>query len=113
MLVIVDGGFCDGAALLPLQDHGVSRHSLTRTMSNLKRRTLEMLGPGEELIEVEPYHYARSREPGRFPSTATIRPRVLRKPNPHRRRDRSLDGCPRFARRTAICLGIMRAIRSP
>jgi hypothetical protein len=61
--VIVDRGLFDAAALFPLEDHGVSRHWLTRTKSNLKRRTLGTLGPGDELVKLEPHHYARSREP--------------------------------------------------
>lgn len=62
-LVIVDRNFYDGAALFPLQDHGANRHWLIRTKSNLKWRTLETLGPGDELVEVEPHHNVRSREP--------------------------------------------------
>ncbi len=62
-LVIVDRGFWDGAALFPLQDHGACRHWLTRTRSNLKWRILQTLGPGDEIIEMEPHHNVRGREP--------------------------------------------------
>lgn len=62
-LVIVDRNFYDGAALFPLQDHGANRHWLIRTKSNLKWRTLERLGPGDELVEVEPHHNVRRHEP--------------------------------------------------
>jgi hypothetical protein len=62
-LVIVDRGFWDSGALVPLADHGVSRHWLTRTRSNLKWRVLQALGPGDELVEMAPDSHARAREP--------------------------------------------------
>jgi hypothetical protein len=62
-LVIVDRGLWDGSALFPLQDHGANRHWLTRTRSNLKWRTLQILGPEDEIVEMEPHHNVRRREP--------------------------------------------------
>ncbi len=62
-LVIVDRGFWDSGTLAPLADHGVSRHWLTRSRSNLRWRVLQELGPGDELVEVTPDSHARAREP--------------------------------------------------
>lgn len=62
-LAIVDRGFWDGAALFPLADHGANRHWLTRTRKNLKWRTLQTLGSGDEIVEMEPHHDVRAREP--------------------------------------------------
>lgn len=62
-LVIVGRGFWGGAALFPIEDHGANRHWLTRTRSNLKWRILHSFGPGDEIVEREPHHSVRSREP--------------------------------------------------
>jgi hypothetical protein len=62
-LVIVDRNFYDATALFPLQDHGANRHWLIRAKRGLKWRTTQTLGPGDELVEAEPRHSARSREP--------------------------------------------------
>jgi hypothetical protein len=62
-LVIVDRNFYDAAALFPLQDHGANRHWLIRARKNVKWSVLESIGPGDELVEVEPHHDVRAREP--------------------------------------------------
>ena len=62
-LVIVDRNFYDAAALFPLQDHGANRHWLIRARRDLKWRTLEKLGPGDEIVEAEPNHTVRKNEP--------------------------------------------------
>jgi transposase IS4-like protein/DDE family transposase len=62
-LVIVDRNFYDATALFPLQDHGANRHWLIRAKRGLKWRVVETLGPGDELVEAEPHHNTRSREP--------------------------------------------------
>ncbi len=62
-LVIVDRNFHDGAALFPLQDHGANRHWLIRARKNVKWRTFQVLGPGDELVEVETQNDVRRREP--------------------------------------------------
>jgi Transposase DDE domain len=62
-LVIVDRGFFDGAALFPLADHGACRHWLTRARRNLKWHGLQTLGPGDEIVQMEPQYAVRSREP--------------------------------------------------
>jgi hypothetical protein len=62
-LVIGDRNFYDAAVLFPLQDHGVNRHWLIRAKRNLRWRVVKTLGPGDELVEVEPTLYARHRDP--------------------------------------------------
>lgn len=62
-LVIVDRNFYDAAALFPLQDHGANRHWLIRAKRGLKWRTVETLGPGDELVEAAPHRNVRGREP--------------------------------------------------
>lgn len=61
-LVIVDRGFHDAAALFPLQDHGASRHWLIRAKRNSRWEVIESLGPGDEVVEVEPTYQARARD---------------------------------------------------
>ncbi|HEU4402275.1 MAG TPA: IS4 family transposase, partial [Candidatus Polarisedimenticolia bacterium] len=62
-LVIVDRNFYDAAALFPLQDHGASRHWLIRARRDVKWRTVEKFGPGDELVETQPNHTVRDNEP--------------------------------------------------
>jgi hypothetical protein len=62
-LVIIDRNFFDSSALYPLQEHGANRHWLIRTKSNLKWRTLKALGPGDELVAMDPARSTRRRTP--------------------------------------------------
>jgi hypothetical protein len=62
-LVIVDRNFYDANVLLPLANHGVSRHWLIRTRSNTRWRVIRRLGPGDDLVELPVSGYARTANP--------------------------------------------------
>lgn len=69
-LVIVDRGFLAAAILYPLQHAG--RHWLTRATKQTRWRTVERLGPGDEIVELEVSHQARKRDPS-LPRTWRMR----------------------------------------
>ncbi len=71
-LVIVDRNFFDYGVLRSLQEHGANRHWLIRTKKNQKWRTLQALGPGDELVAMDPSRSARQRNPG-LPPVAEMR----------------------------------------
>lgn len=62
-LVIADRNFFDYSVLYGLNAHGANRHWLIRTKSNLKWRTLEKLGSGDELVSMDPGDRTRRRHP--------------------------------------------------
>lgn len=63
-LVVVDRNFFDYSALYPLDQHGVDRHWLIRARANLRWQTVEKLGPGDELVVMEPARSTREKTPG-------------------------------------------------
>ena len=52
-VTIVDRNFLAAPVLIPLQPDGRNRHWLVRAKSNTQWRALEMLGKGDELVELE------------------------------------------------------------
>jgi hypothetical protein len=60
-LTILDRGFLSYAPLHRLATTGQQRHWLIRAKSNLKWRTLQRLGPHDELVEIEPARALRSQ----------------------------------------------------
>lgn len=68
-LVIMDKGFIDYGLFFRLS-HGDNgdvtglKHWLVRAKKNLRWKTLEVLGTGDELVEVSISPYARSKDPG-------------------------------------------------
>ncbi len=62
-LVIGDRNFYDAGALVPLAGHGANRHWLVRGKRNLRSRVIRRLGPGDDLVEMEVSHQARSANP--------------------------------------------------
>lgn len=62
-LVIVDRNFFDAGVLVPLASHGACRHWLIRAKCNLRWRVVKRLGPGDDLVEMETSHRARSANP--------------------------------------------------
>jgi len=69
-LVIVDKGFFGANILLPLATNG--RHFLVRAKSNLKWRTIEKLGRGDEIVEMNVNPYSRRLDPT-LPETWRVR----------------------------------------
>lgn len=67
-LTIFDKGFLNYGALWRLHhdDDGkpTTRHFLIRAKTNLKWKTLKVLGPGDELVEVAINSHARKKDPG-------------------------------------------------
>lgn len=61
-LTVLDRGFF-GASFLLAIEQGRDRHWLTRGKSNLKMRTLERLGPGDELVEMDVSKAALKKDP--------------------------------------------------
>jgi hypothetical protein len=61
-LVVVDRGFLSAGILIPLAEHG-ERHWLTRATKQTKWKTLERLGDGDELVELEVSSQARAKNP--------------------------------------------------
>ena len=62
-LCIVDKGFWDAGILVPLARGGSNRHWMIRAKSNTAWTTLEKLGRGEELVELEVSWYSRQKDP--------------------------------------------------
>lgn len=62
-LTIVDKGFFAAYVLIPLARDGKNRHWLTRAKKNLRWRTLERLGPRDELVEMKVSSSARAKDP--------------------------------------------------
>jgi hypothetical protein len=58
-LVLVDRNHLQASVLIPLTTLGTERHWLTRAKSTTSFRTVERLGPGDELIEFEVSSSAR------------------------------------------------------
>lgn len=76
-LVVVDRGFLDYGLFFRLShnDDGVvtgQRHWLVRAKKNLRRKTIKVLGPGDELVELPISHAARQKDPG-LPKTMVVR----------------------------------------
>jgi hypothetical protein len=74
-LTILDRGFLSYALLHRLASAGSQRHWLIRAKSHLRWRTLERLGPHDELVEIEPSGTLRKAHPELPP---TLRARVVR-----------------------------------
>jgi len=66
-LTVLDRGFFGASFLLAIEQRG-DRHWLTRGKRNLKMRTLERFGPGDELVEMDVSKAARKKDPS-LPST--------------------------------------------
>jgi len=62
-LTIVDRNFFNAPTLIPLARGGTNRHWLTRAKKNTRKRVLETLGPGDELVEMNVSTYARKQDP--------------------------------------------------
>jgi hypothetical protein len=60
-LVIVDRNFFNYGVLQSLHEHGANRHWLIRTKKNQKWRCVKTLGPGDELVAMEPHPRTRQR----------------------------------------------------
>ncbi len=73
-LTILDRGFLSYAPLHRLATTGQERHWLIRAKSNLRWRTLQRLGPHDELVEIEPSRALRKAHP-ELPQT--LRARVV------------------------------------
>lgn len=52
-ITVVDRGFAAAGILIPLARDGQNRHWLTRATANRKWRTVERLGPGDEIVEIK------------------------------------------------------------
>lgn len=62
-LTVVDRGFLFAELLMPLAADG-KRHWLTRTRKNTSYETVQKLGPGDEIVELNVTHRARQNSPG-------------------------------------------------
>lgn len=71
-LAILDRGFLSYGLLHRLATSGAERHWLIRAKANLRWRTLERLGPHDELVEITVPRQARRAHP-ELPETLTLR----------------------------------------
>jgi len=75
-LTIFDKGFLNYGALWRLHHDAdgepTTRHFLIRAKTNLKWKTVAVLGPGDELVEVSMSRQARKKDPG-LPRTMRVR----------------------------------------
>jgi hypothetical protein len=62
-LVLVDRAYLQAAVLVPLTTAGVERHWITRAKTTTKFRSIQRLGPGDELVEFEVTAAARRKDP--------------------------------------------------
>ena len=62
-LVLVDRAYLQAAVLVPLMTTGVERHWITRAKTTTTFRSIQRLGPGDELVEFEVTAAARRRDP--------------------------------------------------
>jgi hypothetical protein len=62
-LVIVDRNFFDYGVLRSIEEHGANRHWLIRARKQLKWRTVAALGPGDEIVAMEPARATLKRHP--------------------------------------------------
>lgn len=62
-LSIVDRGFLGAPTLVPLRASGQDRHWLTRAKKNTRWKTIEVLGAGDELVEMDVSSAARRQDP--------------------------------------------------
>jgi hypothetical protein len=67
-LTIVDRGFFAANILLTIGNGAPNRHWLIRAKTNTRTRVLKVLGPGDELVEMEVSAQARAQNPS-LPST--------------------------------------------
>ncbi len=67
-LTVVDRGFATAGILIPLARGGQNRHWLTRASANRKWRTVERLGPGDEIAEIKVDRKARLANPALPPT---------------------------------------------
>lgn len=63
-VMLVDRNFLIAGALSQLCDDGTNRHWLTRAKSTTRLRTLQRLGPGDELVEIQLSDSTRRLNPG-------------------------------------------------
>lgn len=61
-LVLLDRLYLQANVLVPLMTQGRERHWLTRAKANTKYRSLQKLGPGDELVEFEVRREARQKD---------------------------------------------------
>lgn len=71
-VTVVDRGFLSAAWLLALRAGGRDRHWLTRARSNSRWHTTKVLGPGDEMVEMEVSRAARAKDPS-LPKTWVAR----------------------------------------
>jgi len=62
-LTLFDRNYLQANVLLPLQQGGANRHWLTRAKSTTSYRSIQRLGPGDELVEFEVSSEARKKDP--------------------------------------------------
>ncbi len=62
-LTVLDRAYLSPLTLLPLQNGGANRHWLTRAKSNTVMRTVQKLGEGDELVEMDVTKQARKTNP--------------------------------------------------
>ena len=62
-LVLVDRNHLQASVLIPLMTMGTERHWITRAKSSTKFSSLEVLAPGDELIEFKVSSEARRKDP--------------------------------------------------
>jgi hypothetical protein len=62
-LVLIDRHYLQADVLVPLMTQGHDRHWMTRTKSTTQFRVIRNLGPGDDLVEMEVSHEARSKDP--------------------------------------------------
>jgi hypothetical protein len=74
-LVIVDRNFWAANVLVPLHRDGTNRHWLIRAKSTLAGRSLQRLGPNDEIMEFKTFSQARAKNPS---LPATWQARVIR-----------------------------------
>lgn len=62
-LVIVDRGFFDASVLIPIANHGASRHWLIRAKKNTRYDVVRRLGRGDDIVEMTVSPGARAKAP--------------------------------------------------
>lgn len=62
-LTIVDKGFFNAPALVPLAANGANRHWLTRARANSSWKVVDQLGPGDALVQIRIESSTRKRYP--------------------------------------------------
>lgn len=71
-LVVVDRGFFAAGVLIPLARDGQNRHWLIRAKKNNRWRVIQILGPGDDIVELNVSSVARAKDPS-LPKTWQVR----------------------------------------